>query len=220
MTEQEFEWNCVYRPVQVAALAENGDAIASFRQDAPGTLFSPNHYLKVWRAGAHEWQTVVELLVTEYAQFDVAISDTGAYAVRHIQDNGGSVSWTSNGHALESEGVCPSYGWPAVPLAVNDAAEAVGLLYCGESDAGVGVRWSPTGIPTRLGGTPSIIDNFGNAAGIRDGDGHAVVWLADGSVIDLSAAVGSQPASVRKFLKRGQVFGFVGTQPVIWRFGF
>ena len=218
MTEQEFEWNCVYRPVQVAALAENGDAIAGYQQDAPGTMFSPNHFLKVWRAEAREWQTVVELLVTEFAQFDVAISDTGAYAVRHIQDYGASVSWTSNDQALVGDGVCD--GGPAVPLAVNDAGEAVGMLYCnGERDAAVGVRWSHEGVPTRLGGSPSAIDNFGNAAGSRDSDGHAVVWLADGSTIDLSAAVGNQPATVRKFLKRGQVFGFVGTQPVVWRFG-
>lgn len=223
-TSQEIEWNCLYHPVEVAALAENGDAITSYRQDAPLTTLSPHRYVKVWRARTQEWQTVLDLEFTEYAGFIVAISDTGMFAVRFEPSPSYSRSFVSDGHSLLADAICdgPSFAeFPAEPRAVNDAGEVAGILYCGAFGFfGVGVRWSSAGVPARLSGIPSAIDNYGNVAGIRDSDGHAVLWLVDGSVIDLSAAAGGQPASVRKFLKRGQVFGFVGTQPVIWRFGF
>ncbi len=221
-TSEDFEFNCSQLPVEVNALADNGDALAAYREDAPGTALSPYRYFKVWRASQGEWQTVFEAGLTEVGRVEGVISDNGVFAW--------NLDWsyrtyTSTGQWLSGQGICPVAGPvfdpPTIPRGVNDAAEVVGLIYCqGFGVDGVGVRWSSTGVPTRLGGTPSAIDSYGNAAGVRDSDGHAVVWLTDGSMIDLSSGAGTQPASVRKFLKRGQIFGFVGTKPVVWRFGF
>jgi len=86
---------------------------------------------------------------------------------------------------------------------------------------GVSAQWSSNGTPVPLGDFATLFDAFGNRVGTRLSDGHTVIWLVGGTTIDLTAAAGSQPVTARKFLKkRGEIFGFVGTQPVIWRFGF
>jgi hypothetical protein len=85
----------------------------------------------------------------------------------------------------------------------------------------VSAQWSSAGTPVPLGDFATLFDEFGNKVGTRLSDGHIIIWLAGGKSIDLTAAGGGQPVTARKFLKkRGELFGFVGTQPVIWRFGF
>lgn len=221
-TTREIAFDCSLVRVYSDALAENGDAITYYWHLGVASAMSPYQYFKVWRAAEREWKTVREFELDEHILIHPVISDAGIFA--HTMDNSGIArSFVSDGGAyLSGAEACPgSLDANTRVLAINDAGESVGLVYCPDGGpGGVGVRWSREGIPTRLGGSPSVIDNYGNAAGIRDSDGHAVLWLVDGLIIDLSAAAGNQPVNVRKFLKRGQIWGFVGTKPVIWRFGF
>ncbi len=220
-TTRQIAFDCSQVLVHSDALAENGDAIIYYWHFGVASELSPYQYFKVWRAAEREWKTIREFELDEHILIHPVISDAGVLA--HTMNNSGiSQSLVSDSVYLSGAEACPGFpGANTRVLAVNDAGESVGLVYCPDAgNAGVGVRWSREGIPTRLGGSPSVIDNYGNAAGIRDSDGHTVLWLMDGLVIDLSAAAGVQPASVRKFLKRGQIYGFVGTEPVVWRFGF
>ena len=219
-----FVWDCS-NPAFAIAQAENGDILATYRQDAPGTVASPFRYLTVWREREQKWEELVSIF-GEGTAVDGVISDHGTVAGK--VDHSPSPSETfvqapGNHFVIALDGACAApfpNAFELNPRAVNDDGEGVGIAVCDTPGgiAGVGTRWSSTGVTSPMEGFPQIIDNFGNVAGMS-ADGRAVVQLADGTVIDLSAT-GNQPATVRKFLRRGQVFGFIGTQPVVWRFGF
>jgi hypothetical protein len=205
-------------------LADNGDLLATYRQDAPGTLFSPYRYLTVWRSRTGTWQEILSVF-GEDTQFSGAISDHGAVVGRLDNFPAPVIVLVEprNGAQYNPSlsGACPAASpdaYEVVPLALNDAGELIGHAVCqvgGVYDA-YGARWSRTGVATPVDGFPSIIDNVGNIAGTRS-DGIAVVWLTNGTVVELSS---DPAASVRKFVGRGRIFGFIGPLPVIWRFGY
>lgn len=219
-----FTWECT-GAITPLAQADNGDILVTYRQDAPGTAFSPWRFLQVWRRDRQQWQEVISI-------FGDGTSLTGT-----LSDNGGVAGERENapspplafvmprngtGFTLSLEGACPAPSPMAYDInvrAVNDAGEVVGTAVClvGSEVRALGARWSATGTPSPVDGFPAAIDNYGNVAGTRP-DGQAVIWLRDGTEIALSEA--GAPASVRKFLRRGQLFGFLGSTPVIWRFGF
>jgi len=218
-----FVFDCS-NPAFAIAQAENGDILATYRQDAPGTQASPYRYLTVWREQSQTWEELVSTF-GDGTSVDGIISDNGTVAGR--VDNYPSpvvtfVQTLDNRFSIAPEGACPAPFPDAFELvlrAVNDEGEGVGTAVCDTPGGinGVGMRWSSSGVASPMDGFPQIIDNFGNAAGTL-ADGRVVVQLTDGTVIELAAA-GSQ-AGVRKFLRRGQILGFIGTQPVVWRFGF
>ncbi len=218
-----YVWDCS-GPVDGIALADNGDLLATYRQDAPGTVFSPYRYLTVWRARTGKWEEFLSIFGDDTG-ITGTISDHGAIVGRVdnfpapvqvlVQPRDGPQ------YSPSLAGACPAGSADAYevgPGALNDAGELVGYAICqvgGVYDS-YGARWSRTGAATPVDGIAFIIDDAGNIAGTRS-DGLAVVWLANGNVVELSP---DPTAAVRKFVGRGRIFGFIGPQPVIWRFGY
>ncbi len=224
-TLQDVTWDCRGQPVQLGALAQNGDGFVSFRQD--GYLAGGGHsglssygIFAVWRAGTASWQVIFRDWC-DGISYEAAISDGGLIAL----SEGGATCFSPRTVGFDDSDACPASEFALVrlhPRAVNDSGDVVGSGICYLTETGlleVGAKWPGGRSAVSLNGLPSLIDNIGNAAGIRTSDSHAIIWLKNGTEVDLSAAVGNQPASVKKFLKPGQVFGFVGVQPVIWQFG-
>ena len=229
-TGQAIVWDCS-APVGTLAQAQNGDAVVTYRQDATGTIYSPWHSLKVWRASTGQWQELSSIF-SEDVSYSAVISN-GGWVAGTLADAFSSFPRAfvfppaAAGFDLSLTGACASPypdGFEAHPTSVNDIGEVLGQVVCQLSPTdynGVSAQWSSNGTPVPLGDFATLFDAFGNRVGTRLSDGHTVIWLVGGTTIDLTAAAGSQPVTARKFLKkRGEIFGFVGTQPVIWRFGF
>ena len=208
--------------------AANGDIVGYYQMDAPGTPFDPIRTMAAWRAASEEWQTLESGFRWAFVPTDM--SNSGWIAANFFGTFGPQVSRvyspTGAARTLPLPSLCPAPFTDALDIfvaAVNDIGEAAGRALC-RTTAGlttIAVRWPATAEPITVAPAPiSIrdIDEYGNIAGIAAD--RATVWLADGTVVDLSAAVGGQPSTATKFLKRGQVLGSVAGQAVIWRFGF
>jgi probable HAF family extracellular repeat protein len=113
----------------------------------------------------------------------------------------------------------PSDPW-ALPIAMNDDGVVVG------GSGGRPVRWDPDGRPTPL---PTLGHHIAQVSDINDAGTvvglaytptavpHAVLWRADGTVVDLGARHGHLTSYAAAVNDRGAVVGHIGDDAVLWQ---